>query len=135
MKTILHPYLTFNGDAKQAVQFYHQVLGGDLKVQTFGDVKDMPAPPGYEDKLMHAHLESDGVVIMASDAPPGSQTNFGNNVSLSLVGSDNDKLTSAFKQLSAGGKVIMPLEKQFWGDTFGMFTDKFGVNWMVNITG
>ena len=63
MKTTLNPYLTFNGDAKPAVQFYHQVLGGDLKVQTFGDIKDMPSPPGYEDKVMHAHLESDGVVI------------------------------------------------------------------------
>ena len=134
MKTTLNPYLTFNGNAKQAVQFYHQVLGGDLKLQTFGEIENMPSPPGYEDKVMHAHLEAEDVVIMASDAPPGSQTNFGNNVSLSLVGSDNDRLSNAFNQLSAGGQVVMPLAKQFWGDTFGMCTDRFGVNWMINIS-
>ena len=134
MKTTLNPYLTFNGDAKPAMEFYHGVLGGELKLQTFGEAQGMPVPPGYEDRIIHAYLDADGVIIMASDAPPGSDATFGDNVSLSLVGSDADTLTRVFNDLSAGGKVTMPLAKQFWGDTFGMFTDRFGVHWMVNIS-
>jgi PhnB protein len=130
----LNPYLMFDGNAREAMEFYHDVLGGDLKVQTFSEVPDMPAPPGYERKVMHAQLDADGVVIMASDPPPGSAVTFGDNVNLSLVGNDNEKLTRVFNDLSAGGKVTMPLGRQFWGDTFGSFTDRFGVNWMVNIS-
>ena len=130
----LSPYLMFDGNAREAMEFYHDVLGGELKVQTFGEVPDMPPPPGYENRVMHAHLDADGVVIMASDPPPGSGVRFGDNVNLSLMGTDGDKLSRVFNDLSEGGKVTMPLARQFWGDTFGSLTDRFGVNWMVNIS-
>jgi len=130
----LNPYLMFDGNAKEAMEFYHDVLGGDLKVQTFGEVPDMPPPAGYEDRVMHAQLDADGVVIMASDPPPGNTVQFGDNVNLSLVGTDSERLTRVFQDLSEGGKVTMPLARQFWGDTFGAFTDRFGVHWMVNIS-
>jgi PhnB protein len=132
--TTLSPYLNFNGDTREAMEFYQQVLGGELKLQTFGEVPGMPAPPGYEDKIMHARLEFDGGVIMASEGQPGADVKFGDNVSLTLGGSDESRLSRAFQRLSEGGKVQMPLEKQFWGDTFGMVTDRFGIHWMVNIS-
>jgi PhnB protein len=131
----LNPYLNFDGNTRQAMEFYQSVLGGSLKVQTFGEIPGMQAAPGQEDKVVHALLEADGIVIMASDPAPGTSVKFGDNVSLNISGSDLEKLTAVFNGLSAGGKVTMPLAKQFWGDTFGMFTDKFGLNWMVNISG
>jgi PhnB protein len=134
---ILNPYLNFDGNTKEAMDFYHKVLGGDLEIQTFGEAKGsgMDVPPGYEDKVVHARLESEGVLIMASEGMPGRSTNFGDNVSLALGGTDEAKLTKAFNDLAEGGKITMPLEKQFWGDHFGALKDKFGVYWMVNIAG
>jgi PhnB protein len=130
----LNPYLMFAGNAREAMEFYQQVLGGELKLQKFGEAPGMPAPSEYEDRIMHAHLDADGVVIMASDESPGSAVKFGDNVNLSLVGSDAEGLTRVFNNLSDGGKVTTPLARQFWGDTFGSLKDKFGINWMVNIT-
>jgi PhnB protein len=83
---------------------------------------------------MHASLENDDLTIMASEMMPGMKLIKGTNVSLSLVGNDAAKLKGFFEKLSAGGTVTMPMEKQFWGDVFGMFTDKFGIHWMVNVT-
>jgi PhnB protein len=133
-QTMLSPYLNFDGNTKEAMEFYRQVLGGKLTVQNFSEVQGMPIPPGYGDKVMHASLEADGLMIMASDPPPGSKVRFGDNVHLSLMGSDSKRLTNVFNSLATGGKVTMPLAKQFWGDTFGSLTDKFGVHWMVNIS-
>jgi PhnB protein len=84
---------------------------------------------------VHAALTSDGITLFASDGRPGTPVIFGDNVHPSLQGSDSAKLTGLFDGLAAGGRVDMPLAKQFWGDTFGMLTDKFGVHWMVNISG
>lgn len=131
-QSTLVPYLNFGGNTKEAMEFYHEVLGGELTLQKFGEAPVFP--PGYEDKIIHARLEADGIVIMASEGQPGANVVFGNNVHLSLHGSDEPKLNRLFKELSAGGEVTMPLEKQFWGDTYGSFTDKFGVHWQVNIT-
>lgn len=116
------------------MEFYHQVLGGKLTLQTFGETMDIPVPPGYEDKIIHGHLKAGTIDIMASEGMPGAQVSFGENVDLSLQGSDLAKLTKIFNGLSAGGRVTMPLEKQFWGDTYGQFTDKFGIHWSVNVT-
>jgi len=131
---MLNPYLIFNGNTKEAMQFYHKVLGGELSLQTFSEAPGMPVPPGYEDKIIHARLDADGIVIMASEGQPGRKVDFGDNVNLSLNGSDEPRLTRVFNELSEGGKVTMALAKQFWGDTYGQFTDKFGVHWQVNIT-
>jgi PhnB protein len=94
----------------------------------------MPVPPGYEDKVIHGHLKAGAIDIMASEGMPGVQVSFGDNVHLSIQGSDLAKMTQIFNGLSAGGRVSMPLQLQFWGDTFGSFTDRFGVHWNVNVT-
>ncbi|MBI5495113.1 MAG: VOC family protein [Deltaproteobacteria bacterium] len=133
-QTTLIPYLNFNGETQQAMKFYQQVLGGELTLQRFKDAPGMPVPPGYEEKILHARLEAEGLVIMASEGKPGVQVKAGDNVHLSLNGTDADKLTKVFNGLSAGGHVDMPLARQFWGDTFGALTDKFGIHWMVNVT-
>ncbi len=130
----LNPYLNFDGNTREAMQYYHQVLGGELKLQTFSEAPGMKVPEGYADKILHAQLDSGAVTIMASEGMPGQAVNFGDNVHLSLVGSNADRLTEIFNALAEGGRITMPLEKQFWGDTFGMVTDQFGIHWMVNIT-
>ncbi len=132
MKPTLAPYLNFNGNAKEAMEFYQSVLGGKLYIQTFGDAK-MAKNDAEKDLTVHAALTADGISLYASDGHPETKVVFGDNVHLSLMGNDEATLTKYFNGLSAGGNVDMPLAKQFWGDTFGMLTDKFGVHWMVNI--
>jgi PhnB protein len=132
MTVELSPYLNFDGNAREAMQFYHGILGGELQLQTFGEVPGMEAP-GYEDKIVHARLEADGFIIMASDLGPGMGLQVGRNVNLSLMGTDREGLMRIFDALAEGGDVGMPMAEQFWGDTFGMLTDRFGVPWMVNV--
>lgn len=133
-KISIAPYLNFNGETAEAMKYYQSILGGDLYLQTFGEAK---MSKSKEDKnlIVHASLRSDPLLIMASDVLPNMEIIFGNNVHLSLMGAHEDeaKLTDVFKRLSTDGKVTMPLEKQFWGDVFGMLTDKFGMHWMINI--
>ena len=135
MNTQLAPYIMFPGNSREAMEFYQRVLGGNLQVQTFGDIEGMPSPPGYEDKVMHSQLETEGMMIMASDPPPGNDVHPGDNVHLCFVGTDLDRMTRIFNGLAEGGRVVTKLEKQFWGDTFGMVVDRFGVHWMVNVSG
>ena len=133
MKTTLSPYLNFNGNTREAMEFYKSVLGGELTLQTFAE-SGMPTKAEFKDHIVHAHLQSGEISIMASDAGDQGEVTFGTSVHLSLVGSDEAGLTEIFNKLAEDGKVDMPLEEQFWGDTFGMLTDKFGIHWMVNIT-
>jgi PhnB protein len=128
----LNPYLSFNGNARQAMEFYESVFGGDLSITTFGDFgQDSPDA----DKVMHAMLETDaGYAIMASDTPSHLQYEPMAGFSVSLSGDDGDLLRGYWERLSAGGSVGMPLQKQAWGDEFGMCTDTFGVRWLVNIS-
>jgi len=132
MNPTLTPYLSFNGDAAEAMKFYQSVLGGKLSMQTFGEVK-MARTPKEKNLIVHATLENDALTFMASDTDPRRKTKFGDNVHMSITGEDSARLTKVFKGLARGGKVNMPLAKQYWGDTFGMLTDKYGVHWMVNI--
>jgi PhnB protein len=128
----LNPYLAFAGNARQAMEFYRDVFGGELALDTYG--ASGMAAPGDEDKVMHAQLETPaGYTLMASDAPAGMQTSGGSDISVSLSG-DDAELRGYFEKLSAGGSVTMPLEKQVWGDEFGMCVDPFGVQWMVNVS-
>lgn len=131
MKTTLIPYLYFNGNAKEAMQLYQLVLGGELKIQTYGETGDTSE---NKDKIIHAELSSDLFVIYASDGNVQYPVTLGNNMHLCLVGTDVAYLTQSFNSLAEGGHVDMPLAKQFWGDTYGQLTDKFGVHWEVNIT-
>jgi len=135
MKSTLNPYLNFNGNTKEAMEFYHSIFGGKLDLQTFGESGMSNISEKQKNLIIHARLESDNILIMASEGKPGEKVNFGDNVSLSIVGEDEKTLTEWFNKLSEGGIVTMPMAKQFWGDTFGMCTDKFGVHWMVNILG
>jgi PhnB protein len=132
MDSTLNPYLNFNGNAKEAMRFYQSVLGGKLEMQTFGEAK-MAQAPEEKDLIVHATLKSGEMTIMASDVHPSMKMTVGDNVHMSISGGDAKELTSVFDLFAKGGKVDMPLAKQFWGDTFGMVTDKFGVHWMVNV--
>jgi len=131
MATRLNPYISFAGNARQAMEFYEQVFGGDLRLNTFGEF----GAQDQQDGIMHAMLETpSGYTIMAADTPPGQPHQPGNNITISLSGDDADELRGYWEKLSDGGTVTMPLEKQMWGDEFGMVVDKFGIPWMVNIT-
>jgi PhnB protein len=133
MASRLNPYISFRDNARQAMDFYKEVFGGDLNLNTFGEF-GAPGTPDA-DKVMHAQLETDrGFTLMASDTPAGMEYSPGNNISISLSGDDADELRRYWEQLSDGGTVTMPLEKQMWGDEFGMCLDRFGIPWMVNIT-
>lgn len=129
----LNPYIGFLDNAREAMEFYQSVFGGQLDVNTFGDFG--AASEGTEaDKVMHAQLETpQGYTLMASDTPAGMEHKPGNTISVSLSGAEDDGLTEQFDKLADGGTVTMPLEKQMWGDTFGMCVDRFGISWMVNI--
>jgi PhnB protein len=128
----LNPYISFAGNARNALQFYADVFGGTLNVNTFGDY-GAPDGPGA-DNIMHGMLETpSGFTLMGADTPPGAEHNEGNNISVSLSGDDGEELRGYWEKLSDGGIVTMPLEKQMWGDEFGMCVDRFGITWMVNI--
>ena len=133
MDATLTPYLTFNGNAREAMTLYHSILGGELTMQTFAESK-MARKPEENDLIIHATLKNEGLTFMASDSMPSRQAKFGDNVNMSISGIDGDRLTKIFSGLANGGKIDMPLAKQFWGDTYGQLTDKFGIHWMVNIT-
>jgi PhnB protein len=128
----INPYINFDGNAREAMEFYQKALGGKLDLLTF-DKDNKTIPAGPNDPIMHSRLESDGALIMGSDGLPDRPPKVGDNVGVSLIGSNKDKLTKIFNDLSEDGKVNMPLEESTWGDVFGMFTDKFGINWMVDI--
>lgn len=132
MATRLNPYLNFAGNAREAMEFYASVLGGTLTVSTFGE---FGAPEGPDaDKVMHAMLVTDDdLALMASDLPPGTTHEPGNNVTISLSGDDGAALRGYWDRLSAGAEITIPLEKQMWGDEFGALVDRFGIPWMVNI--
>ena len=132
MASKLNPYISFDGTAREAMETYKDALGGELSINTFGEFGE--APPGFEDKVMHSQLETPmGFTLMASDTPPGMPFQPGTNISVSLSGDDEGELRGYWDKLAANGEVAMPLEKQMWGDVFGIVTDRFGVTWMVNI--
>jgi PhnB protein len=135
MSIVLNPYLHFNGgQAKDAMEFYKSVFGGELKITTFGELPNPSVTDDVKDLVMHSVLTSEHLQLMASDSGPMGECKVGENVSLSLSGDNSETLTNYFNGLSGGGKVTLPLDKQQWGDTFGMVTDKFDIKWMVNIS-
>lgn len=133
MASRLNPYLTFDGNARQAMEFYKNVFGGTLKMNTFSEL--MSEKGAHSDNIMHAMLETPkGFTLMGSDNPPDAKYNPGENISISLSGDDDKELRGYWDKLCADGTVTMKLERQPWGDDFGMCVDKFGIAWMVNIT-
>ncbi len=134
MKSILNPYVSFKDNAKEAMEFYHGIFGGELTMSTFKE-GGMSNDPAIDNNIMHAMLvtESD-FKLMASDTPPGMEYTPGANISISLSGDDDAELRGYWEALVEGGTVILPFEMAPWGDFFGMLTDKFGISWMVNIS-
>lgn len=130
-KIQLDAYLFFTGNCRDAMEFYKEVFGGKLNVQTYDEVPG-EKPANSKGKIMHALLSGGDIRLMASDST--RKEKFGRSfISLSLSGSDDKKLRTIFDKLAKGGKIDEPLKKQFWGDVFGALTDKFGVEWMVNV--
>ena len=135
MASRLNPYISFDGNARQAMEFYRSVFGGELRVNTFKEY-NASSDPSEDDLVMHAQLEGEhGVVFMGSDTPQRMEYKPGSNFSMSLSGDDDAVLRGWYQKLADGGTVTMPLEKAMWGDTFGMVVDRYGVNWLVNISG
>jgi PhnB protein len=133
MASVLNPYISFDGNARQAMDFYKSVFGGSVALNTFGESGAQDS--SNADKIMHSILETDnGFTLMGSDTPPGMEYNPGNDIAVSLSGDDANELRGYWEKLSDGGTVLVALEKQMWGDEFGMCVDRFGVNWMVNIS-
>jgi PhnB protein len=132
MKTTLKPYLFFAGNCRQAVEFYHTVFGGDLDLSTFAELPD-PAMQARGDGIMNADFTGGLVEFMASDSDR-TEPYPASCISLSITGDDAEAITAAFTKLAEGGIITSPLTKEFWGATFGTVTDKFGIDWMVNIT-
>ena len=134
MTSRLNPYISFPGNAREAMEFYEGVFGGTLTLSTYGEFGDKDAPEA--DKIMHGNLHSDrDFTLMGADAPPGMDHSPGNTIAVSLSGDDTDELRGYWAKLSDGGEVSVPLEKHMWGDEFGICTDRFGTSWMVNIAG
>ncbi len=134
MQTNLNPYLSFKDNAREAMEFYQTVFGGKLDTSTYKDFH-ISDDPSEDDKIMHSTLTADnGIVFMAADTPNSMEHRIGTNFSMSLSGDNETELRGYYDKLVDGGTVSMPLEKAPWGDVFGVCTDKFGVNWMVNIS-
>jgi len=135
MTSRLNPYISFDGNAKEAMEFYRGVFGGELTTSTFSE-GGMAEDPADADRMMHAQLETpNGMTLMGADSPSASPRSEGSTITISLSGDDEGELTRYWTGLVDGGTVTMPLEKAPWGDQFGMLTDKYGVDWMVNISG
>lgn len=132
--TRLNPYIHFKDNTREAMEFYKSVFGGKLDMNTFAEFGDANSP--HANKIMHAALEApNGVVFMASDTPPGMTFNPGNTITMCLSGEDEAELRGYWDKLSVGAKITVPLEKAPWGDIFGILTDKFNIEWMVNVNG
>lgn len=135
MTARLNPYLSFRDDARQAMEFYQSVFGGELTLNTFAEFQASD-DPAEEDKIMHGMLEADnGMVLMGADTPNGMEYTSAAGFAVSLSGDEEAALRGYWEALSGSGTVIEPLETAPWGDSFGMCTDRFGVSWMVNIAG
>ena len=133
MASRLNPYLNFNGTARQALEFYTSVFGGELTLSTFADFGNQGSPDA--DRIMHGQLETDaGYTLMAADITSDMEYHPMAGFSISLSGDDGDILHGYWEKLSASGTTTMPLQKQVWGDEFGMCVDKFGISWLVNIS-
>lgn len=134
MTTQLAPYLAFRGNAREAMEFYQSVLGGELTVSTFGEA-GMSQVPAEQDLVLHAQVSSPtGLLLMGSDVPGSMPWAPPAGFSVSLSGEDEAELTDHWEKLSAEGTVTAPLARAPWGDTFGMYVDKFGITWLVNIS-
>ena len=133
MQSTLSPYLSFRDNAREAMEFYRTVFGGQLELTTFKEF-GVSSDPAEDDKVMHSSLVADnGITFMGADTPNGMERRSGSAVSIALAGDDEAELSGYFARLAEGGTVTMPLGDAPWGAKFGALTDRFGIDWMVNI--
>ena len=129
----LNPYLNFNGTAEKAIKLYETALGVKTdRIMRFGDVAEMKVAPEHKNLVMHAALFIGEGIIMVSDCQPNQPSTTGDNIQVSLDFDNVADMAKKFDALSAGGKVILPLQDMFWGAKFGMLKDAYGINWMFN---
>jgi len=130
----LNPYLGFRDNARQAMEFYQSVFGGELTLSTFGEMAASD-DPDEQNKIMHGMLETpNGFTLMGADTPNTMPYTPGDNFSVSLSGDDEAELRGYWDALADGATITAPINAAPWGDIFGMCTDKFGVTWLVNIS-
>jgi PhnB protein len=130
---VLNPYLTFRDTAREAMEFYRSVFGGELEIETFGE-SGLDHHPGDAELVLHAVLETpDGMVLMASDTPSGVPYDGPGGHSVSISGDEEEDLSEWWEALSERGTITLPLSEPDWGGLFGMCTDRFGVKWMISI--
>ena len=134
MASRLNPCLLFDGNAREAMEFYQSVFGGDLEIGTAADFGvSEPADREQADRVMHSTLHTpDGYTLMGWDAPERLPYRPGNNAAV-FIGGDDAGLTGYFAMLSESGTVTLPLDRQAWGDVAGSLVDRFGISWMFNI--
>ena len=128
----LTPYLNFEGNAEEVLNFYKDALDGEIIMISRYKDAPMPFDEDWKNKIMHARLKFGKSMIMISDGPKDFKTTFHGNIQLSIEVEDENKMEEVFNKLAAGGKVTMPLQQQFWGAKFGMLVDKFGTGWMLS---
>jgi len=128
----LKTYLTFDGNCREAMQFYAKCLKGELQLVPFSDVPG-DVPKQAKDRIMHARLARRNAVVMASDTMPGMPFQQGNNFSIAIGCESQQEIEKLFAALGEKGKVTMPLQETFWAARFGMLTDRFGIQWMFNL--
>lgn len=134
MKQQATPYLTFNGNAREALEYYKNVFEGEiLGIQTFGEA-DFPTPPEVDDRIMHAQFKKDGLFLMVSDAFLGQSIEVGNHISLALEMESEEEIQKLYGALSEKGSILMELQDTFWGAKFAKVKDCFGVIWDLNYT-
>lgn len=131
--TQINAYLTFNGNCREAMTFYKECLGGELLLQTVeGSPMEVQCPSAMKQNILHSTLTKGELVLMASDRLSSDEYIQSNSISLTINCSSEEEINTFYTKLSAGGKIREPLKIQFWGALFGVFTDKYGIQWMAN---
>ncbi|MGP4077980.1 VOC family protein [Halobacillus sp. K22] len=134
MKHQATPYLTFNGEAEEALDYYTHVFQGEVTgSQTFGEA-DFETPPGLDNRIMHAHFQKGSFSFMVSDSFLDQSVNAGNNISLALELEDKTEIQTLYDRLSEKGTILMELQDTFWNATFAKVKDKYGIIWDLNYT-
>jgi PhnB protein len=134
MKHQATPYFSFDGQARNALEYYKEVFEGEvLRVQTFGEA-DFPSPPEIADHIMHAQFKKGELFFMMSDSFPGQAPTAGNQVSLVLELESEEDINMYYERLSEKGTVIMELQDTFWGAIYAKVKDPYGINWDLNFT-
>jgi len=131
---ILNPYISFRDNAREALEHYQHVLGGELQIMTFGSMPELPQAPSESELVLHGQLTTDdGLILMASDTPGHMEYQPPQGITVSISGTEVDRLRAIWDGLLDGGTAMAPLGPAAWGGDFGMLVDQFGVAWMMSI--